>query len=505
MSGSADSLVRYSDVVLRADPSRVIARLFVPGHELSMSTESRATGVLSRVLALTEKEVASTLADVLARFGKRHRDFSGILEANYDAIAHRVPHPHSLTLDRKALIGAWFTHEYSIEAAALFNPSIVRHPDQRGLEPGHVRFVMSLRAVGEGHRSSVEFRSGVLGPDQELSLDETVGRVETGRALPPTYERALFGAKLGEAGADEESVRFLLGCLEETFGPIELEAALVLLLGQRVTRQGGVHTIELAHRIADCAYEIEFDADSRLDERVLWPNSWAESHGIEDVRFVHFVDDDGSSTYVATYTAFNGDQIAPQQIATDDFRRFRISQYSGPAATNKGLALFPRKVDGRYLALSRWDRENISIASSIDGETWVDGGVIYRPDLVWELIQTGNCGSPIETEAGWLVLTHGVGPMREYSIAVILLDLDDPTKVIAQMRDPLLRPREVEREGYVPNVAYTCGALLHGDQLVIPYGASDSAVRFAVVDLPRLLARLQSDGPPATMLTNSAT
>jgi predicted GH43/DUF377 family glycosyl hydrolase len=495
-------LATRSEVVLTADPKRVLARLFVPGHEQLLDHESRASGVLARILALPEDVVCSTLRQVHARYDGRHRDLPGVLLAHYEQIAHRVPGGATLTDERRSLVGAWFTHEFAVEGAALFNPSAVAHPDQSNLPAGHCRFLLSLRAVGEGHLSCVEFRTGVLGPGRDLRIDDPGPHIETGRTRPTPYDRELFAAKLTEEGADAESASYLLRCLPPRFDERDLERALAALSGQRVTRQGGPRTGELARRIARCSYEVEFSPLSGIAERVLWPHAPSESRGIEDARFVRFVDEDGSAVYRATYTAFDGEQIAPQVIETSDFRSFRMSQLAGPAAKNKGMALFPRKVGGRYVALSRWDRENSAITTSADGRWWGDPRTLHAPSRPWELIQTGNCGSPVETEAGWLVLTHGVGPMREYAIGALLLDLDDPSRVIGGLRDPLMSPVEDERDGYVPNVVYSCGALLHGDQLLLPYGASDSSVRFAFVDVPLLLDRLTSDGPPATMRAN---
>jgi predicted GH43/DUF377 family glycosyl hydrolase len=497
------AMVTRLDTALTADPTRVLARLFVPGHEFVVNTESRATGVLARILALPEDEVGPTLRGVLARYGGRHRDLNGALAAHYEEIAHRVPDSGALTADRRTLIGAWFTHEYSIEAAALFNPSVVPHPDQSGLPPGHLRFIMSLRAVGEGHLSSVEFRTGVLGSADELSLDDPGPHVEAGRPGPAVHDRALFGALLVEGGSDAESASFLISALPARFGEAELETAIAALAGQRVTRHGGVHTAELARRIVRCSYEVEFSPRSAIAERVLWPHGPSEARGMEDMRFVRVVSAEGRSTYRATYTAFDGDRIAPQLIETSDFRRFRVSQLAGPAAKNKGMALFPRMVGGRHVALSRWDRENNAIATSADGFWWGDARTLHVPSRPWELTQTGNCGSPVETDQGWLVLTHGVGPMREYSIGALLLDLDDPSRVLGALREPLMSPRDDERDGYVPNVLYSCGALLHGHRLLLPYGASDASVRFAIVDVPLLLERLIADGPPPAIREKS--
>lgn len=486
-------LVTRSHVALSADPSRVLARLFVPGHELLLDTVSRTSEVLARILALPEDVVCSTLGQVLARYDGRHRDLPGVFLANYERIAHRIRDGAILSDERRSLLGAWFTQEFSVEGAALFNPSAVPHPDQSNLATGQIRFVLSLRAVGEGHLSCVEFRTGVLGPGSELRIDDPGPHIETGRTGPAPYDREVFAAKLTEEGADGESASFLIDCLPSRFDEKELQRALTALARQRVTRQYAAHTDELARRIARNNYEVEFSPKSSIAERVLWPHAPSESRGIEDVRFVHFVEDDGSAIYQATYTAFDGEQVSPKMLETSDFRRFRMLQLAGPAAQNKGMALFPRKVGGRYVALSRWDRENLAIATSYDGRRWEDPSMLHVPSQPWELIKTGNCGSPVETEAGWLVLTHGVGPLREYAIGALLLDADDPHRVIGALRDPLISPAEDERDGYVPNVVYSCGPLLHGDQLLLPYGVSDSSVRFAFVDVPLLLDRLIAD------------
>ena len=482
-------LVTRSLVALNADASRVLARLFVPGQELQVDTESRASGVLARILDLPEDAVVAEAARVRARFAGRHRDLPGALAAHFARIAHRVPDTE-LSAARRDLIGAFFTHEYAIEGAALFNPSAVAHPDQSGVAPGALRFVLSLRAVGEGHLSCLEFRTGVFGPGDAVHVDDPGPHVESGRTGPTSYHRALFAAQLAEAGADAESTSLLVGGLPPVFATADLDRALDALAAQRLTRHGGSHTAELARRIAACSYAVEFAPASTLAERVLWPHGPSESHGIEDARFVRVAADDGTATYRATYTAFDGAQIEPQIIETGDFRTFRISQLAGPSARNKGMALFPRTVGGRHVALSRWDRENCAVAFSDDGRTWGDPQTLHGPARAWELTQTGNCGSPIETEAGWLVLTHGVGPMREYAIGALLLDLDDPTRVVGDLGEPLLRPDAREREGYVPNVVYSCGALRHGDRLLLPYGASDASVRFAVVDVAGLLDRM---------------
>lgn len=491
----ARQLISRAELRLDPDPSRVLARLFVPGLELALDRESSSSGVLGRILSLSEKTVVETLEGTITRFRGRHRDLLSILRKHYARVAHRVMDGASLSEERQLLIGACFTSEYSVEAAALFNPSAVVHPDQSGLEAGAVRFVLSLRAVGEGHLSSLEFRTGVVGPGRKLCIDDPGRFLDAGKHHSTFHDREQFRSKLAEAGADWESSSFLVRRLPESFDDEGLEVALSALAGQSVTRHGGVRTNEIARRIAACNYEVEFDPVFSLSERILWPHSPSESHGIEDARFVHFIDDNGTSKYYATYTAYDGAQIAPKLIETTDFLQFRVSQLSGPAAVNKGMAIFPRKVDGRFVALSRWDRESSAIATSTDGRTWGIPTNLHSPEQPWEVIQLGNAGSPIETEAGWLIITHGVGPMREYSLGAILLDLQDPSRIIGSLTEPLLRPEKDERDGYVPNVVYSCGALRFGDQLLLPYGVSDSSIRFAFVDVPLLLDLLTSSAP----------
>ncbi len=497
-------LAARTDVVLPADPRRVVARLFVPGHELARDRGSRAPGVLSRVLAMPEEEVAATLRRVRERYAGRHRDLEGVLRAHVELIAHRVPEGAVLSDERRDLVGAAFTHEFAIEGAALFNPSLVAHPDQSGLEPGQLRFVMSLRAVGEGHLSCVEFRTGVVGPGRALAVDDPGRHAETASGGPTTHHRDVFAAQLQQAGADAESAAFLVRRLPPVFDDAGLESALTEMATHPVAGEGGARTAELARRTARCTYEAAFSGRTALAERVLWPQGPSESRGIEDARFTRFVDDDGTAEYRATYTAYDGGKVAPQVITTTDFARFRISQLAGPAAKDKGMALFPRRVGGAHLALTRSDMVTTGLSTSVDGRWWDEPVALHGPAQPWEVVQTGNCGSPLETEAGWVVLTHGVGPMREYAVGALLLDLHDPRRVLGALREPLLTPEGGEREGYVPNVVYSCGSLLHRGELLLPYGASDDSVRFAFVEVAALLDRLLADGPPAATRANSS-
>lgn len=477
---------------LHPDPRRVVARLFLPGREIMGNGESRAGGVMERILALPDDEVARAVDEVLSRFGGRHRRFRSTLEDHFDLVAHRIGGGVPPSPERRLLIGAFFTSEYSVEAAALCNPSVVLAPDQDGVPPGEARFVMSLRGIGEGHYSCIEFRTGVVGSDGRVTLDDPGPFLVSGQHLAPTYERELFRAKLRELGAGGESAGFVLDSLPHLFTPAQLDLALVDLEVHTVTHSSVRETIADFRRIALSNYDTEFPADSTIAERVLLPTGPTESHGMEDARFVRFTDDDGTITYYATYTAFDGAHVAPQLLQTDDFRHFRVAQLTGPAAKNKGLALFPRRIGGHYAALSRWDRESNSLAFSADCRSWAPATTIQSSQRHWELLQLGNCGSPIETPEGWLVLTHGVGPMRVYSIGAVLLDLDDPARMLGRLSAPLMIPEDTERNGYVPNVVYSCGGLLHGDSLVIPYGISDATIGIAVVDANELLDRLLS-------------
>jgi predicted GH43/DUF377 family glycosyl hydrolase len=477
---------------LRADPRRVITHLFVAGHEMLAGGESRAADVVDRVLAMSDDEVADTLASVTCLFRDRHRHLDEVLQANFAAVAHRIGHDVRPSDARQQLLGAYFTQEYAVEAAALFNPSIVRHPDQGGVAADEVRFVMSLRAVGEGHRSSIEFRTGIVAGDGTVRIDDPGPFLVTGTHTESVHERAFFELVLGEQTERTEDTAFVIDSLPTRFTRSQLDDVLTLLRAQRATRHSAQETSNRIELFASCNYEVTFPAESAIAERVLWPQGATERAGMEDARFVEFTEDDGSACYFATYTAFDGEHVAPQLIETSDFRRFAMSQLTGPSARNKGMALFPRRIGGRFAALTRADRENIGLAWSDDARSWGEATIVDTPVQPWELIQLGNCGSPIETSEGWLVLTHGVGPMRVYSMGAVLLDLEDPRRVLGRLARPWLTATGAEREGYVPNVVYSCGGLVHRETLVVPYGSSDAAVGIARVPLAALLAAVRS-------------
>ncbi|QIP01018.1 glycoside hydrolase family 130 protein [Bradyrhizobium symbiodeficiens] len=414
---------------LRPDPARVIVRPFKPTTEprdLNPTDKMRANHIVDRVLALSSEAVAAQLADVLDNFQGRHRNLLESFEARADEMEDAFMKHGAFSKTQRQLVGAYFLSEYSFEASALFNPSIVPHPDQTGTPHGAVRFIMSLRAIGEGHVSSLTFRTGTIAVDGSLAVDPTVRL-----ASVPRINRRI-------SGPDGESV------------------------------------------------ELTFRPEQDLSERVIFPVTESQSNGIEDVRFVKFNDGDREA-YYATYTAYSGRAIRSELIETSDFMSFRLTPLRGAAAHNKGMALFPRKIGGRYAMIARQDNENLYLIYSDDLYTWESGQLLLKPQFPWEFVQIGNCGSPIELDEGWLLLTHGVGPVRKYSIGAALLDKRDPSKVLARSSEPLLRPEPSEREGYVPNVVYTCGAMRHNDQIILPYAVSDTFSSFATIKIAALM------------------
>jgi predicted GH43/DUF377 family glycosyl hydrolase len=483
-------LVTRSAQRLGADASRVITRLFVPGQEGFEHQESRAGAVLARILALDEDDVRSSLDDVITRFNGRHRALVGTFRRHARELADRLDPDRELSEARMLLLGATFTSEYAIEGAALCNPSIVAHPDQNGAAAGSLRFVMSVRGIGEGHRSSIGFRNGIIDAAGRATIDDPAPLATVGAVKPTLLDAAVFRSELARLRDAGEAADYVLDALGDRFTRADLDEQFEKLQTHLSTRGHAQETISLIRGIAERTYAVEFSDHIPLSERVLWPAMRAEAAGIEDARFVRFIDDDGSVTFYATYTAYSGSHISQQLLETRDFQSFRSTPIVGRAAANKGLALFPRRIDGRYAAMSRSDRESNTIAYTDHLSVWTSALPCQRPTQGWEALQLGNCGSPIETNAGWLVLTHGVGPMRTYRIGAILLDLDDPTRIVGQLQQPLLSPATDEQDGYVPNVVYSCGALVHADTLVLPYGIGDAAIGIATVRLPDLLAAL---------------
>jgi predicted GH43/DUF377 family glycosyl hydrolase len=472
---------------LTPDRSRVLMRPFRP------ATDDISRRIVARVMALPEAEVVRLLGQVLGEFADRHEHVEGIFRKRFAQVTIYLAPGAQPSPERQMLIGAHFTHEYSPESAALFNPSIVPHPNQAGLPKGALRFILSLRATGEGHISSITFRTGVVSAQHRITLTPPVPFVMEPERVPNVaYVKGLFTHKLEEAGVQNDFCRRVLDQLHEDFTLKELHS---VLFASGLTADTSDATAARAARgillLAESNYEVNFAPESKVSQRVLFPSAPSQSNGIEDARFVQFQNDDGTFAYYATYTAYDGKIILPQLLETPDFLHFKFSTLNGPAVQNKGMALFPRKVNGRYAMLSRQDDENILLMFSDNIHFWEAPQVLLPPAQPWEFIKIGNCGSPIETEAGWLVLSHGVGAMRKYCIGAFLLDLNDPTRVIGRLREPLIAPNESEREGYVPNVVYTCGALLHGRELIIPYAMSDSATSFATVSLDELLAAME--------------
>ena len=465
------------------DTSRVITRLHLPDDR------NRISKIIQRIMSLSETVAKNLIAQTMIDFSGRHEDIGHIFERHLNEVKDYLPRDTMLSDVQRALIGAYFTKEYSIESAALFNPSIVPHPDQSHLKKGSLRFVMSLRATGEGHVSSIVFRSGVHDRRNRFFFTPISDFVETpDLQLNPLYKSNPFQRKLKEMGADNEITAHILNQLREDFTYKELIEKIGKLRVKPLFSEAlQKRTFEAMCWLADSNYEVSFHADHLISERVIFPVSKNESRGIEDARFVQFFDDRQEVTYYATYTAYDGNTILPQLIETKDFIKFNILTLNGKAVQNKGMALFPRKINNRYVMLSRQDGENNQIMFSDNIHFWQESQIIQKPEHPWEFIQVGNCGSPLETNEGWIVLTHGVGPMRKYCIGAILLDLEDPTKIIARLDEPLLAPHEKEREGYVPNVVYSCGALIHNNELVIPYAMSDINSGIATVVVSELL------------------
>src|ERR1700693_130748 len=414
---------------LRPDPARVLVRPFRPATEprdLNATDKTRANHIVDRVLALDPSDLATQLAEVLENFEGRHRNLLHRFEARADEMEEAFTAHAAFTKEQRRLVGAYFMHEYSFEAAALFNPSIVAHPDQSGAAAGGRRFILSLRAVGEGHVSSLTFRSGSITADGDVSVDPT--------------------ARL----------------------------ASIPKVKSRLSGPNGDHV------------ELVFSPDEDISERVIYPITDSQSNGIEDARFVEFRDG-GETTFYATYTAYSGKAIRSELIETHDFLSFRMSPLTGAATRNKGMALFPHRIGGHYAMIARQDNENLYLIYSDNLHSWHRGVAILKPQFPWEFVQIGNCGSPIELDEGWLLLTHGVGPVRKYSIGAVLLDKADPSKVLARAREPLVRPEPSEREGYVPNVVYTCGAMRHNDRIILPYAVSDTFSNFSTIKIAALL------------------
>ena len=474
------------------DPKRVIARFYSYG-------DKRGVQVIKKILSMSDYELQNQLGKTLRDFSKRHRNITRVFEENFRRVKHLVRRadydPAELSKNQKLIIGSYFTHEYSIEAAAFFNPSMVEHPDQTELMPGEKRVIVSFRATGEGHISSIVFRMGVIDHKGKLVFEEAGDKLEDAEVIKRhVYDRKTFREKLDEMEIYIDPEIDVLRKLKNRFTYGDLRDAIEETRKEiRITPTREKYFQELKW-LASSHYEITFSLDTAISERVIFPVSETESKGIEDARFVRFVDDDGSVTYYATYTAYDGFTILPKLMETKDFYHFKVRPLHGKSAQNKDMAMFPRKINGKYAMISRIDGVNNYIMFSDEIHVWPGAELLQTPQYPWEFIQIGNSGSPLETREGWLLLNHGVGPMREYSLSASLLDLDDPTKEIGRLQMPLLSANEQEREGYVPNVVYSCGAMLHNGDLIIPYAMSDYASGFATVDLKELLGVLKKGG-----------
>ena len=481
--------ITRTTIALRPDQSRVLLRPFNPGDA------RRTERIVARILSLPESRVLPLLKEVLTEFSARHPKIDDFFLERFEQVRKLLSLDGKLSEPRTLLIGSYFVSEFSLESAALFNPSIVPHPDQSGVPANGLRFVLSLRATGEGHVSSVTFRTGMIHPDGRIEVLAAAGFLTEPRKIPnPVYDRVLFERKLFELKLNDEFTRCTIERLGQSFNLKELHRQVseqLKQLGEPGGEKERRNAAKAMRVLAESNYEVQFKPEQELSERIIFPSSPSQRNGIEDARFVRFQSDDGAPLYYATFTAYDGRVVMPGLMETSDFLRFRFITLNGPAARNKGMAIFPRKINGLYAMLSRQDNENLYVVFSDNVHFWYEPKLILAPAFPWEMVQIGNCGSPIETDAGWLVLSHGVGPMRQYAIGAFLLDKDDPTKVIGRLREPLLQPTEDERHGYVPNVVYTCGALVHRGQLIIPYAYADHATSFATVALDEVLGAMR--------------
>jgi predicted GH43/DUF377 family glycosyl hydrolase len=478
-----------TDIQIDPDVSRVLIRPFIPSPD-------RAVKIMARIAAQSDVGVKEHLDKIFNDFSSRHIKVKDTFLERYEEIKHLQITDLEPSQERKLLIGSYFTSEYSLESAALFNPSIVPHPDQSNLPGGSTRFIMSLRAVGEGHISSVVFRCGTVDKNNNIVIETSTRFVKTPNLIiNKEFSKTILRQKLFDIGFSCVYSEKVFGLLPEYFTFQGLECAASTLHNKEPALSSANTTArENLFWLASANYDIEFDPSVPIDGRVLFPHSPVEKQGIEDARFVKFVDDDGTATYYGTATAWDGKTILSQLIETADFTTFSVRSLNGEMVKNKGMALFPRKIDGKYAMISRQDNENIYLMFSEAIQFWRESKIIVRPSYPWEYYQMGNCGSPIETDKGWLLITHGVGAMRRYAIGAVLLDKQDPSKVLGRTREPLLVPNENEREGYVPNVVYSCGSMIHGDQLVLPYAMADKASRIALINLDELLTYMLGNG-----------
>jgi predicted GH43/DUF377 family glycosyl hydrolase len=488
-------IVVRKNIIFQPDSSRVIARFLY-------NNEDRAIDLITRILAMPEKQQRETLFHVLRDYSKRHRSISRVFENNFNkllpVLAKINIDPATLSTAQKVLIGSYFTMEYSIEAAAFFNPSIMEDPDQTGLSPKEKRVILSFRATGEGHISSIVFRSGIIDKNNHILIEPPGRMLESPEHVKNNiYEKSSFFSKLGEMQpADSPAYSILREKLPDSFTYEQLKK--YVAEAKNLLHNNAVELVLLNEImwLASSHYEMDFSVDTSISERVIFPIADTEMKGIEDARFVRFTEDNGEVTYYATYTAYDGITILPKLLLTQDFYHFKVMPIHGEVAQNKGMALFPRKINGSYAMLCRIDGVNNYISFSDNITVWRKSTLLQKPKYPWEFVQLGNCGSPIETKEGWLVVTHGVGPVREYSLGISLLDLDNPEKEIGRLETPVLSPNENEREGYVPNVVYSCGSMICNDSLIIPYAMSDYASTYATINVQELLKALKNSSLP---------
>jgi predicted GH43/DUF377 family glycosyl hydrolase len=446
---------------------------------------------------MPDKEANKIFLDVYNEFADRYKDIRAVFEKHFQLVKHLLPNEaqETASMEKKLLIGSYFTMEYSLEHAALFNPSIVEDPDQSGVAAGEKNVIVSFRATGEGHTSSLVFRRGKLDKNAMIHFEPSGKYMNEGLITQQKWNnKAVFRELLLQTILSEDIRLNILSQLQDTFSYKEIELVLKTALQQV---KAGTGRNKLKYDIlsmVNTSYEVQFLPDSLLSERVIFPVTFTEKNGIEDARFVKFTDEDGSIIYIATYTAYDGSFILPHLIETKDFLHFKISPLHGKAAINKNLAIFPRKVNDKYAMISRIDGINNYIMFSDDLYLWETATLLQQPMYPWEFVQIGNGGSPVETDRGWLVITHGVGPMRKYCLGASLFDLNDPTKELGRLKEPLLMPAEDERYGYVPNVVYSCGAIIHTDKLFIPYAVSDYATSFFTIQLNELLDEIMNGG-----------
>lgn len=480
--------VERKNVKFLPDSSRVVARFFMNG-------DKRTQDLVSRIMAMSDEQVAQTLEQTLREFSTRHRNISKVFFKNFAKIQDIIDNmevKYDLSEERKLLIGSYCTMEFALESAAFFNPSMIEDFDQTYLAEGEKRVIISFRATGEGHISSLVFRRGILDKNNDLHLMKTGYHIDNAEiSHKKLYDKKRFIERLEEIHIPKKFSKAIMKNLPERFEYYALKQEVNKVLATTNMIAERRIALEEMTWLVDSFYDINFKHDADLSGRVIFPISASESSGIEDARFVRFIDEDGKVKVYATYTAFNGHTILPKLLSTDDFYTFRIMPLHGEGAQNKNLALFPSKINGKYAMLARIDGVNNYILFSERPTLWKNPILIQEPRYPWEFTQIGNCGSPLYTTEGWLIITHGVGPMRRYCIGASLFDLEDPTKEIGRLEEPLITPLENEREGYVPNVVYSCGALIHNQNLILPYALSDYSSTYAVVRMAELFSALK--------------